>query len=51
MERVFSTYVEMILNIIVSDIDDPGILHVCGDDPCIDVMPSDFKVYSPRMWR
>ena len=48
---VFSTYVEMILSKLTTQAHGKSILHVCGDDPCIDVMPSDFKVYSPRMWR
>ena len=30
---VFSTYVEMILKLILSDVWHLGILHVCGDDP------------------
>ena len=48
---VFSTYVEVILNMNSSRNTVFGILHVCGGDP----VPVGFKTliasYSPRMWR
>ena len=50
-QRVFSTYVEVILSIFVSVVIRLGILHVCGGDPLSELEDSKWKRYSPRMWR
>ena len=57
---VFSTYVEMILEVVKNTTSAFSILHVCGDDPkCFswanDPIPCHTVclrfMYSPRMWR
>ena len=48
---VFSTYVEMILSNLGSNQITQCILHVCGDDPVSSEGTSQWKGYSPRMWR
>ena len=48
---VFSTYVEMILLVIIVLLHFFGILHVCGDDPIFLFSIRIASEYSPRMWR
>ena len=48
---VFSTYVEMILTVLISISSLESILHVCGDDPTVLVSWRQSLQYSPRMWR
>ena len=48
---VFSTYVEMILNLDGRLQNGGSILHVCGDDPIRNIKTSKEVEYSPRMWR
>ena len=48
---MFSTYVEVILNVIFSRRTIISVLHVCGGDPmCIFYLPNG-RSCSPRMWR
>ena len=49
--RVFSTYVEVILAVNLSQSCHIGILHVCGGDPDTRIIVSKLDLYSPRMWR
>ena len=49
--EVFSTYVEMILNIRCVVNSAGSILHVCGDDPITVFIKLCCCLYSPRMWR
>ena len=51
VEGVFSTYVEVILLVALSQHKCSGILHVCGGDPNTRVLYILLIVYSPRMWR
>ncbi len=48
---VFSTYVEMIPNHAVTQMEHLRVLHVCGDDPCSGVACFCNSWCSPRMWR
>ena len=48
---VFSTYVEMILNAKIEELQDKGVLHVCGDDPRVSHQYLYHYQCSPRMWR
>ena len=48
---VFSTYVEMILNLVNYAVSYASVLHVCGDDPLLNDIPDSFEECSPRMWR
>ena len=49
--RVFSTYVEVILDVAVSFTRTCCILHVCGGDPTNQHHYHFASGYSPRMWR
>ena len=49
--EVFSTYVEVILEMNDIKILGRSILHVCGGDPKIAVNRNLLVMYSPRMWR
>ena len=49
--EVFSTYVEVILWCLCSNIYSNCILHVCGGDPSKFAIIYFFRWYSPRMWR
>ena len=51
MITVFSTYVEVILNLCQWAELLQSILHVCGGDPKTYSYPDGFGKYSPRMWR
>ena len=51
LDRVFSTYVEMILHPFSWEGPYWSILHVCGDDPKVAQYPVQSGKYSPRMWR
>ena len=51
MEKVFSTYVEVILYFFLCCFLAAGILHVCGGDPIISSVFRIYFLYSPRMWR
>ena len=48
---VFSTYVEVILDLLINCLNTRSILHVCGGDPLLVVVSSKLTLYSPRMWR
>ena len=48
---VFSTYVEVILSLLLYTTTYMGILHVCGGDPFKIIFISKWIEYSPRMWR
>ena len=48
---VFSTYVEVILALLLARTPHWSILHVCGGDPQHICKCSDKAWYSPRMWR
>ena len=48
---VFSTYVEMILNLVNYAVSYASVLHVCGDDPKGCLLPVIHFKCSPRMWR
>ena len=50
-ETVFSTYVEVILSVLVTTNLTLCILHVCGGDPVCVYCVSKASMYSPRMWR
>ena len=50
-QRVFSTYVEVILIPTMGRNQVASILHVCGGDPQHICKCSDKAWYSPRMWR
>ena len=49
--KVFSTYVEMILDLVHLAKSNYRILHVCGDDPSYIRTNGGHTEYSPRMWR
>ncbi len=49
--KVFSTYVEMILLIWACAAVGPSVLHVCGDDPIHSTCTAMTSKCSPRMWR
>ena len=51
LEDVFSTYVEMILNLLLLDPTFYCVLHVCGDDPTNQNLIGKTFGCSPRMWR
>ena len=48
---VFSTYVEVILDLFDEVGIDLSFLHVCGGDPKVDEPTKEEKEFSPRMWR
>ena len=48
---VFSTYVEVILIILLKKLQTISILHVCGGDPDLEPLHIAHQLYSPRMWR
>ena len=48
---VFSTYVEVILNLKRYLPARYSILHVCGGDPSVSLEDISTSLYSPRMWR
>ena len=48
---VFSTYVEVILYLMISSLLLSSFLHVCGGDPIQNVPVSKEVEFSPRMWR
>ena len=48
---VFSTYVEVILIIVIFGYELACILHVCGGDPVTSIWSAPVTLYSPRMWR
>ena len=48
---VFSTYVEVILFLLISYVCAKCILHVCGGDPFTIKQRKFHFAYSPRMWR
>ena len=50
-QRVFSTYVEVILTCLVLILFLSSILHVCGGDPIDLCFHINSMLYSPRMWR
>ena len=50
-KKVFSTYVEVILALIIELFKLTSILHVCGGDPKTYSNPKFEAEYSPRMWR
>ena len=49
--KVFSTYVEVILDAYEFVWDTISILHVCGGDPIPTTNAANKVLYSPRMWR
>ena len=49
--KVFSTYVEVILDIYLFGGNGDGFLHVCGGDPRIEHLITHNELFSPRMWR
>ena len=48
---VFSTYVEVILNGTIDEVNSGSFLHVCGGDPNQETSDSEETTFSPRMWR
>ena len=50
-EKVFSTYVEVILGTKSLNLRLVRILHVCGGDPLFFVNSRGHNEYSPRKWR
>ena len=48
---VFSTYVEVIPYVEWMAYKSCSILHVCGGDPIVSILPDIQRKYSPRMWR
>ena len=48
---VFSTYVEVILQMAYETTEQLCILHVCGGDPMQALQKELVKQYSPRRWR
>ena len=51
LKRVFSTYVEVILQDVAGGYAKTSILHVCGGDPEYSLGRIVIFPYSPRMWR
>ena len=51
LSTVFSTYVEVILNKFLENMNTQSILHVCGGDPTLLLLNLATLKYSPSMWR
>ena len=51
LSNVFSTYVEVILILMINIVQLISILHVCGGHPLKDLLTRTVMLYSPRMWR
>ena len=48
---VFSTYVEMILSLMIDVQQQVSVLHVSGGDPVLQELSRKENTYSPRKWR